>query len=120
MKKMQSFLIMFYILDQCYDQSGKDEHLGGFLGMISPELWGDGCPIDQVVFNDWTEMSKPETMDRNNILDRIYSFLEYYEKEEGFAFPETKHWLLTMADEIIIEKACEKSHFMYQKYGYTD
>ena len=44
MKEMQSFLMFFYILDQCYDQCPEND-LGGFLGSISPELWEDGKPM---------------------------------------------------------------------------
>lgn len=41
MKTMQSFLILFYILDRRFNQC-KEDDLGGFLGAISPELCGDG------------------------------------------------------------------------------
>ena len=41
MRVMQSFLMFFYILDQCYEQCPEND-LGGFLGSISPELWEDG------------------------------------------------------------------------------
>ena len=36
MRVMQSFLMFFYILDQCYEQCPEND-LGGFLGSISPE-----------------------------------------------------------------------------------
>ena len=52
MRVMQSFLMFFYILDQCYEQCPEND-LGGFLGSISPELWGDGKPMDKAVYNDW-------------------------------------------------------------------
>ena len=41
----------FYILDQSYGQC-KEDDLGGFLGAISPELWGDGQPVDIAIFYD--------------------------------------------------------------------
>ena len=46
-EKMQSFLIFFYILDQCYDQCYRnkeveEDDLPWFLGAICPELWTDG------------------------------------------------------------------------------
>ena len=50
MKIMQSFLIFFYILDQGYSECQEDD-LGGFLGVISPELWADGKPMDKSIFN---------------------------------------------------------------------
>lgn len=38
MKTMQSFLIFFYILDQGYNKC-KNDGLGSFLGVISPETY---------------------------------------------------------------------------------
>lgn len=49
MRIMQSFLIFFYILDQCWDQcyaerEVEEDDLPWFLGAICPELWGMGSP----------------------------------------------------------------------------
>lgn len=88
--------------------------MGGFLGAISPELWGDGQPIDKAIFNDWQKISNPETVDANNIVERTYVFLEYYEREFGFAFFKTKPWLLTSADRMVVEKAYDEARLMYQ------
>lgn len=118
MKPMQSFLIFFYILDQCYFQCEEDD-LGGLLGAISPELWADGKPMDMAIFNDWQKKSNPETIDASNIIERTYDFLEYYEKEFGFNFFKTKKCLLTITDKVL-EESCNKTHIMYQKYHYDN
>ncbi len=119
MKTMQSFLIFFYILDQGYNKC-KNDDLGGFLGAISPELQEDGQPIDKAVFNDWEKISKPEAVDMDNIMGKTYAFLEYYEQEFGYNFSETKQWLLTIANETIVEKAYDESRLMYQKFQYAN
>lgn len=81
MEKMKSFLIFFYILDQCYDQYMEDD-LGGFLGAISPELWRDGQPADKAIYNDWEDSIK--IIDTQNIVEITYKFLEFYEQKFGF------------------------------------
>ena len=121
---MQSFLMLFYILDQGYDQCKKDnlldDDLGIFLGKISPELCGNGKPIDEAVLIDWEKMNKLEVVDMNNIREKIYSFLEYYEQELDYNFSETKQWLLTKTDKMTVRKAYENSRLMYVKYQYTN
>ena len=115
---MQSFLIFFYILDQGYDQC-KEDDLGGFLGAISPELCGDGQPIDRAVFNDWERIVDLKIVDVNNIIETSYIFLEYYEQKFGFDFTKTKQWLLTVTNEVI-EKAYNETQLMYQKFRYDN
>ena len=66
MKEMQSFLMFFYILDQCYDQCPEND-LGGFLGSISPELWEDGKPMDEAVYNDWKDRNDASLLNSQNI-----------------------------------------------------
>ena len=94
--------------------------MGIFLGKISPELWANGQPIDGAVFNDWEKMNKLEAVDMNNIMERVNTFLEYYEKELDYNFSETRKWLLATTDEKIVKKAYENSQLMYAKYQYTD
>lgn len=119
MKTMQSFLIFFYILDQGYNKC-KNDDLGGFLGAISPEIWEDGQPIDKAVFSDWEKICNSETVNMNNIIGKTYAFLEYYEREFGYNFSETKQWLLTIANEIIVGKAYAESKLMYEKFQYIN
>ena len=119
MKTMQSFLIFFYILDQGYNQCQEDD-LGGFLGAISPELWEDGQPADKAVFNDWQKNNSLEIVDANNIVERTYAFLEYYEQEFGFNFYNIKQWLLTITNKEVVEKAYDAAQIMYQKFHYDN
>lgn len=118
MRMMQSFLTFFYILDQCYEQCQEDD-LGGLLGAISPEIWEDGQPMDKAMFNDWKEISSPDTVNEQNIMEKAYDFLDYYEKQFGFNFVKTKQWL-NMSNSQIVENAISKSCLMYEKYAYND
>jgi len=118
MKMMESFLTFFYILDQCYEQVQEDD-LGGLLGAASPELWGDGHPMDRAILNDWKEISNPDTVNKQNIIEKTYGFLEYYEKLYGFNFAKTKKWL-TIPNSQVVENAISNSCAMYEKYVYND
>lgn len=119
MKVMQSFLMLFYILDQCFELCAEND-LGGLLGIISPELWQDGRPIDGSVMKDWQQISNPKDVNADNIIDKITLFLCYYEEEFGFHFSDTKRILFTLKDSNIIEKAIIKTQEMYLKYDYYD
>lgn len=119
MRLMQSFLMFFYILDQCYDQCQEND-LGGFLGSISPELWEDGRPIDKAVYNDWKEKNDVQTLNSQNIIKTTYDFLQYYESKFGYSFTKTKKVLGNLVGDEFIKKAQEKTDKMYQKYSYTD
>lgn len=119
MKVMQSFLMFFYILDQCYDICSEYD-LGGFLGAISPELWEDGIPIDKAIVKDWQEFSKPETIDKYNIIRKTYDFLNFYEEKFGLKFSKTKQLLITSKDQNIVENAITKTRQMYQRFDYIN
>ena len=115
---MQSFLTFFYILDQGYEQYQEDD-LGGLLGATSPEIWNDGHPMDKAIYNDWIEICNPDLINEQNIIEKTYDFLDYYEKKFGFNFEKTKHWL-AIANNQIIENAILNSIIAYEKYGYKD
>lgn len=119
MKLMQSFLMFFYILDQCYDRC-QESDLGGFLGLISPELWEDGTPINRAVYNDWKDRNHVESLDDQNIVNAVISFLDYYQKNFGYAFSKTKKLLKSMTNGEIVEKAAARTSMMYQRYHYSD
>lgn len=119
MKVMQSFLMFFYILDQCYELCEEDD-LGGFLGTISPELWKDGKPIDESVIMDWQKVCHPKTVNNSNIISKIYDFLSYYEKKFGFDFSKTKQLLFTLNNQSVIETALEKTQEMYLRFDYVN
>lgn len=119
MKTMESFLVMFYTLDQCFD-CFPEEGLGGFLGAISPELWEDGQPADQAVLLDWKNISRPETITTQNITKKICDFLEYYEKRFGFNFTKTKQRLLAQKDDELVVNAVKKTAEMYKNFKYLN
>ena len=116
---MQIFLIFFYILDQCYDQY-KEDDLGEFLGAISPEIWDDGQPSDKSIFDDWQKNNLSEKVDAGNIIEKIYHFIDYYEREFDLDFSKTKQWLLAVTDKTIIKKAYEKAQVMNEKFHYDN
>lgn len=119
MKTMESFLIMFYILDQCFDCS-PEESLGGLLGAISPELWEDGQPADRAVFLDWENISHPETITAQNITEKICGFLDHYEKQFGFNFAQTKQQLLSHEADKFVVNAVKNAAGMYKKFEYLN
>lgn len=125
MKTMQSFLIFFYILDQCYDQCYRnkeveEDDLPWFLGAICPELWEDGKPMDMAIFNEWQRFIDPQTVDVNNIMEKTYSFLEYYEEKSGFHFTIAKQWILATTDKTVVESAYDRAELMYERHQYDD
>ena len=119
MKTMQSFLMFFYILDQCYAHCEEDM-LGAFLGAISPELWGDGLPADQAVIGTWEKVSDPKTVNEQNVVKKSYDFLTYYENRFGLMFPQTKQCLITLDHQALVKNAVERTKGMYQKHNYRN
>ena len=119
MKTMQSFLMMFYILDQCFDRF-PEESLGGLLGAISPEIWEDGQPADRAVLHDWEKISHPETVTTHNIAKKICDFLEYYEMRFGFCFGKTKQRLLSQEVDEFVVNAVKRTVEMYKKFEYMN
>ena len=89
MRVMQSFLMFFYILDQCYEQCPEND-LGGFLGSISPELWEDGKPMDKAVYNDWKDRNDVALLNNQNIISATLDFLQFYQTKFGFDFSKTQ------------------------------
>lgn len=123
-KSMQSFLIFFYILDYCYKKCEED-HLGGFLGAISPELWGNGRPIDIAIYNDWKKQNTIQDLNEKSIMEATYKFTTYYQEEWGFCFPETKKILYALMNdkvesEELVEQAKKYAENMYREYNYDD
>ncbi len=119
MNTMQSFLMLFYILDQCYDDC-PEESLGGLLGAISPELWSDGQPADKAMLLDWVDFCRGETVNAKNIVQKISGFLEHYEKRFGFDFVQTKRWLTLQISKTVVETATEKAAETYRRFGYVN
>lgn len=116
---MQSFLMFFYILDQCYEQC-PEKDLGGFLGAISPELWGDGEPMDKAVYNEWKDKNDIALLNNQNIINATLDFLRFYQIKSGFDFSKTQSILENTEGIEMLEKAVAKTDLMYQKYNYDD
>lgn len=130
MRTMQSFLIFYYILDQGYyeceeyykyeDNGIRYGELSCFLSAISPEIWGDGQPMDKTVLDEWEEFSNPKEVDMNNIMEKTYAFLDYYGEKFDYDFSGIKQCLLATADNTTVQKAYDKSQLMYQEFQYTN
>ena len=122
MKDMESLLMMYFILDQCYWKDQEDM-MGAFLGEISPDLVTDGRPADEAVLGDWKK-SIPipiKNLTNENILQYIRSFLEDYQKEfgSGRPFEKTLERLKEVSEEDIREAEI-KTKEAYNKYHYDD
>ena len=122
MKDMESLLMMYFILDQCYWKDQEDM-MGAFLGEISPDLLTDGRPADEAVLGDWKKSIPIPIKDltNENILQYIRSFLEDYQKEfgSGRPFEKTLKRLQEVSEEDIREAAI-KTREAYNKYHYDD
>ena len=122
MKDMESLLMMYFILDQCYWKDQEDM-MGAFLGEISPDLLTDGRPPDEADFDTWKKAIPIPIKDltNENILQYIYSFLEDYQKEYGSGKPFEKTLKrLKEVSEKDIREAEIKTQEAYNKYHYDD
>lgn len=119
MKPIQSFLMMYYILEQCYDYYEEND-LGGFLGAISPGIFADGLPVDKAIFEDWIEITNLELLNNKNIIKKIYDFLEYYEKKYEFNFSKTTEFLIKYGNKKMVDLAIIKTEEMYKKFNYDN
>ena len=119
MKAMQSFLMFFYILDQCYEQCPEND-MGVFLGVVSPELWEDGKPMDKAVYNDWQDQNEVALLNNKNIKNATINFLKYYQTKSGLNFSKTISIIQNTANEEMIDNAINRTNMMYLKHGYDD
>ena len=122
MKDMESLLMMYFILDQCYWKDQEDM-MGAFLGEISPYLLTDGRPADEAILGDWKKSIPIPIKDltNENILQYIRSFLEDYQKEFGSGRPFEKTLKrLKEVSEKDIREAEIKTQEAYNKYHYDD
>jgi hypothetical protein len=114
--KMKGFLVMYFILKQCYELCG-EESLGIFLGEISPELWGNGMPIDRALLDDWISFFENRSMQKDCFTAAIRIFLCQYEGEGGFDFSHTKR-LLPDIPQRIYDHAVLEMKRMYSSFQY--
>lgn len=114
---MESFLICFYILDYCYFINYEND-LGGILGAMSPDLMVDGMPIDYAFLINWKKFYNPNIKNNYDIIIQIDAFLEYYEKEYGFCFKETRKLLKSDLLLNFVDVAKNKAHETCKKHNY--
>lgn len=108
--------MFFYVLDQIYEEC-KEDNLGGFLGVISPELFLDALPMDRAILIDWMNFNDAEEVSKENIIKRAFDFLSYCEERFGDNFSQAKTELMNnMGNKEIVDKAYELSQIMYEKY----
>lgn len=114
---MESFLVCFYILDHCYFIDYEDD-LGGILGAMSPDLMLDGLPIDKAFLDDWRKLDKQQPNSNAEILKKVDSFLDYYEKQYDFSFTETRK--LLRSDRLLnfVDTAKIRARETCKKYDY--
>lgn len=119
MEPIQSFLTFFYILDSYYGLC-KEDDLGAFLGMISPEIWTHGLPSDIAIYDDWKELIvKDACVTKENILVFGKKFLEMYAGYLEFNFEQTLNLLKNQIDPLILEQAIKKANKLCEKHQYT-
>lgn len=99
MKNPRKFWLLFVILEKCYF-SCLDDDLGGLLGALDSDLWGDGYPADMAILRDWEEGDSNYSEEKDDFVNRIVSFLHSYSNNYGFDFNKSIEWLqkMTLSD----------------------
>ena len=115
---MQSFILLFCILDHCYQLYSGDD-LGGLLGAMSPELWADGMPIDNDIIKRWVEWRHTDEIDQSNILEEAKLFLLNYQKKFGFDFSKSISTLESL-DGRLVEEMLQRAEIIYEKHPYEE
>ena len=84
----QGFLVMFNLLDNYYFEDTSNDDLANILSNMNPSIFADGEPADPAYWADWErilgEKSIKEPMNADELLDGVFAFLEFYQKEFEF------------------------------------
>lgn len=96
----REYLILFHLLDYCYNKFDPNDDLPPLLGEMCPYLFKGGMPMDREVFNDWHKMCS-DIKSNQDLLERINMLLVSYEKKYHFDFEDTKRALQCLTDEEI-------------------
>ena len=119
---MYYFLVCFYILDYCFfsnrEEMIKNDDLGLLLGTMDPEMLTDGTPVDPAVLDDWNSFFKLVPSNDHEFIEVIDSFLDHYEKNEGFDFPYARKVLKQSETLDYVKTAKEKAFETCKKYNY--
>lgn len=139
MKKMQSYLLLYYILSKFYrmihdDEScellgppvidaydySDEEYFSIVVSSMNPELWEGGYPIDPAPMETWEEITCGQEITAENLANYISQFLMYYETEIGFNLTRAKKLVNTMVDADLYADAMKYVEEMYEIYRYDD
>ena len=139
MKKMQSYLLLYYILRKFYwiihdDKNHKllgppvidtynysdEEYFSIVVSSMDPELWEGGYPIDPAPMETWEEITCGQEIEVENLANYISQFLMYYETEIGFDLTRAKKLTNTMVDADLYADAMKYVEEMYEIYQYDD
>ena len=126
MKKRESFLAFYYLINECFfackDELSEDEnfYLAGFASSICPELWGCGKPITDADFDLWAAQIDTEALNKDNMAEAAVRFLDYYENRFQFDFKKAKETLRRIATPQMVEDALDYARDMYEEYDYDD
>ena len=139
MKKMQSYLLLYYILDKFYwiihndknhellgppviDSYGTDdeEYFSIAVSPMNPELCTDGYPMDPAPMAAWAEITEGQEITAENIEKYIHQFILYYETDIGFDLTRAKKLVSTMIDAELYDEAIKYAEEMYEIYQYDD
>ena len=119
---MYYFLVCFYILDYCFfsnrEEMIKNDDLGLLLGTMDPEMLTDGTPVDPAVLDDWNSFFKQVPSNDHEFIEVIDSFLDHYEKNEGFDFPYARKVLKQSETLTYVKTAKEKAFETCKKHNY--
>lgn len=96
----QKYLMLFYLLDYCYQNNCTDEDLPPLLGAMDPYLWGDDMPMDRAIYDEWSQKSN-FIKTTHHLKQAVIEFLESYERNYDFNFKETKIMLNSLSDKEI-------------------
>jgi hypothetical protein len=96
----------------------KNDDLGLLLGTMDPDMLTDGTPVDSAVLDDWNSVFKRVPSTDTELIEMIDSFLEYYEKNEGFDFPLARKILKQNETLAYVKTAKEKAFETCKKHNY--
>ncbi len=118
MKKMQSFLTMYYILGGCFGQCHEDD-LACVLSSMNPELWEGGMPMDKWFLNEWTRLNEPETVNTENVFEKTENFVDFLIKD-NWRLNETKVVLQRLNRITTLAEVEDKVKKLYEINKYSD
>ena len=88
LSKEQAYLAMFFMLDQHYWTSTKNDSLGQLLGSLNPYLFIGSKTADPAAWEDWidsiTRITDASLLSPDEALKACMVFLEFYMSEFGF------------------------------------